>query len=107
MTYRASQCAGVCACMVISESVEGEPCPSDSAVCRMGVTALCCGGNSCLDWEGVRTLPPDSSLSPQNASTFEDVAQVPSAYQKTVPIEAGECWQSESTVWAQGTVLVP
>lgn len=45
-----------------------------------------------------RTICPDPSLSPQNASTFEDVAQVPSAYQKTVPVEAGESWQSESTV---------
>lgn len=31
-------------------------------------------------------------LSPQNASTFEDVTQVSSAYQKTVPVEAGESW---------------
>lgn len=30
------------------------------------------------------------------------MAQVPSAYQKTVPIEAGESWQSESTVWSMG-----
>lgn len=48
----------------------------------------------------MRTVLPDSSLSPQNASTFEDVVQVPSAYQKTVPIEAGESQQSESTVWS-------
>lgn len=31
-------------------------------------------------------------LSPQNASTFDDVAQVAPAYQKTVPVEAGKSW---------------
>lgn len=50
----------------------------------------------------MRTLPRDFSLSLQNASTFEDVAQVPSTYQKTVPIEAGESWQPKSTVWPMG-----
>lgn len=59
-------------------------------------------GNNCPGWEGVKTLPRDFSLSLQNASTFEDVAQVPSAYQKTVPIEAGESWQPKSTVWPMG-----
>lgn len=32
---------------------------------------------------------------------------MPSAYQKTVPIEAGESWQAESTVRMRGAVLVP
>lgn len=59
-------------------------------------------GYSCPGCEGAWPALPDSSLSPQNASTFEEVVQVPSAYQKTVPIEAGESWQSESTVWYMG-----
>lgn len=45
-------------------------------------------GYSCPGCEGAWPALPDSSLSPQNASTFEEVVQVPSAYQKTVPIEA-------------------
>ncbi|KAF0879547.1 SRC8 protein, partial [Crocuta crocuta] len=34
----------------------------------------------------------------KNASTFEDVAQVAPAYQKTVPVEAGELWRTQCRV---------
>ena len=37
-----------------------------------------------------KCFPDAHVLSLQNASTFEDVTQVSSAYQKTVPVEAGE-----------------
>lgn len=51
---------------------------------------------------GALTLP---FLSSQNASTFEDVATVSSAYQRTVPVEAGASQRAPSTPVPQEEVV--
>jgi hypothetical protein len=51
------------------------------------------GATEYVEAEKSPLLTPFLSL--QNASTFEDVSQVSSAYQKTVPVEAGESWSPQ------------